>query len=47
MNLADAAPQPELLWGTAACAGLVCLLVVSGIVLAVVLLRRNKRKQSG
>lgn len=47
MNYADAAPQPEFVLGTVACVGLVCLLFVSGAILAVVLFRRSRKKGPG
>jgi hypothetical protein len=45
MSYADVAPNPgpSLGWVALACAGLACLFVVSAIVLAVVLVRRNRR----
>ena len=43
MNLADAAPNPTYALGGLACAGLVCLMIVSGVVLAIVLYRRSRR----
>jgi hypothetical protein len=46
MNYADVAPEPSLIWGTAACFGLVCLLFVSAVVLAVVLFRRSRKAKS-
>ena len=50
MILADAAPQSATPFGSSLllfCSCLVCLLVVSGIVLAVVLFRRSRRKPPG
>jgi hypothetical protein len=47
MNYADAAPQPGFVMGTAACLGLVCMLLVSAVVLAVVLFRRSRKKGPG
>ncbi len=45
MNRADVAPQPEFFAGTTACVGLACLMLVSGIVLALVLYRRGQRNR--
>ena len=44
MNIADAAPQPEITFGVLGCAALVCLFVVSAVVLVIVLIRRNRKK---
>ena len=38
------AASPQMVWGIAACSGLVCLLLASGAVLAVVLYRASHRK---
>jgi uncharacterized membrane protein (DUF4010 family) len=43
VNLADVAPTPSYALGAVACTGLVCLLIVSGVVLAIVLYRRRGR----
>ena len=47
MIFADAAPRPGFVLGTAACAGLVCLMLISGAVLAIVLYRRSRKKGPG
>jgi hypothetical protein len=44
MNHESAARLPVWVLGTTACVGLVCLLVVSAAVLAIVLFRRSRRK---
>jgi hypothetical protein len=44
MNQVDAARLPVWVLGTTACVGLVCLLLVSGAVLAIVLFRRSRGK---
>ena len=46
MNIADAAPDPTLSLGILGCAALACLFVVSAIVLAVVLIRRNRKNRA-
>ena len=46
MNLADVAPDPTLSLGIVGCAALACLFVVSAIVLAVVLIRRNRKNRA-
>ena len=46
MNLADVAPDPTVSLGVLGCAALVCLFVVSAIVLAIVLIRRNRKNQA-
>lgn len=43
MNLADAAPEPGLVLGGAACIALTCLFLASAVVLVVLLVRRNRR----
>jgi hypothetical protein len=43
MNLADAAPEPALVLGGAACVALSCLFVASAVVLVILLVRRNRR----
>jgi hypothetical protein len=45
MNLADVAPDPTVSVGVLGCAALACLFVVSAIVLAVVLIRRNRKNR--
>jgi hypothetical protein len=46
MNLADVAPDPTVSVGVLGCAALACLFVVSAIVLAVVLIRRNRKNRA-
>ena len=46
MNLADVAPDPTVSVGVLGCAALACLFVVSAIVLAIVLIRRNRKNQA-
>jgi hypothetical protein len=41
--LADAAPAPSYALGGLVCAAMVCLLIVSGVVLAIVLYQRSRR----
>lgn len=43
MNLADIAPDPVVSISALGCAALGCLFVVSAVVLAVVLVRRNRK----
>lgn len=45
MIYADAAPQPDFVLGTAACAGLACLLLTSAVVLAIVFYRRSRKNR--
>jgi hypothetical protein len=44
MNLADAAPEPALALGGAACVALSCLFVASAVILVIVLVRRNRKQ---
>jgi len=46
MNLADVAPDPTVSVGVLGCAALACLFVVSAIVLAIVLIRRNRKNRA-
>jgi hypothetical protein len=47
MIYADAAARPTFALAAVACAGLACLLLVSGAVLAILLYRRSRRKGPG
>jgi hypothetical protein len=47
MIYADAAARPTFALAAVACAGLVCLLLVSGLVLAILLYRRSRKKDPG